>query len=183
MKPVTFPANISEVLGKPKGPRLTLRKGKRGKPDVRGTRISKYGITLEERYAGMAPSGTTPERLMYGWLIKHGFLFTYQESIGGGRVPGGAIIDFTIYDKVPPIAIRVMSYWHDSAEARWADDIQAWMLAENGFVVEDVWEWEITTLDKLDRKMQEIMFGAPKFSSASMRVSAIRDPDFETPAK
>jgi len=168
VKPVDFPTTFGSILRTNKGPRLSLRKGKRGKPDIRGTRISKYGMTLEERYAGMAPEGTNPERLMYGWLMKHGFLFTYQEPIGGGRIPGGAVIDFTVYDKVPPLAIRIMSYWHESAEAKWADDVQAWMLMENGFTVEDVWEWEITTLDKLDRKMQEIMFGAPKFSSASM---------------
>jgi len=129
-------------------------------------------MTLEEMYASMAPEGTTPERLVYGWLRKHGFLFTYQEPIAGGRVPGGAIIDFVIYEKDPPIVIRIMSYWHEAAETKWSDDIQLSMLTEAGFYVEDVWEWEINTLPKVDRKMREILFGAPKFGQVGAGMPA-----------
>lgn len=166
---VKFPKNVSGALASfnSKLPRLRYRRARKGKPEPRGTRIAKYALTPEERLAGLAPEGSTPERMLFGWLVKHRFSFTYQEPVMGGRAPGGAIIDFVIYDKQPPIAIRIQSYWHKGLDVRWMDDIQAAALLELGFQVEDVWEYEINTVNRLDRKMRTILFGAPKFGSVA----------------
>ena len=165
MKPVQFPPNWTTIVkGFPvKLPRLRTKKAAKGRLATFGTRLTQYGATLEEQYIALAPAeGTTPEKLVYGWLIKHNFLFGFQETVAGGRVPGGAIIDFLIYDKVPNIAIRVMSYWHASAEAQWADAVQEEMLTEAGMQVEDLWDYDLNTLPKVDQKMREVLFGAPK---------------------
>lgn len=112
-----------------------------------------------------APEGTAPERLVFGWLKRHHFMFEYQTPLMGGRVPGGAIVDFIIYDKSPPIVIRVQSYWHEAAVVRWNDQIQRDGLEALGYVVEDVWEREINTVERVDSKMRQIIFGAPKFTT------------------
>ena len=150
------------LVRRQKLPILKLRKGIKGRPQPTGTRLRKYGLTPEEQYMQYAPEGTKPERLVFGWLLKHKFMFDFQQPVMGGRIPGGAVVDFIIYDKQPPIALRIMSFWHESPEVKWTDDIQAENLFQLGYQVEDVWEREINTLDKVDYKMRQIIFGAPK---------------------
>ena len=58
-----------------------------------------------------------------------------------------------------------MSYWHESATARYTDDIQRAALEVFGLQVEDVWEREVNTVEKVDAKMREILFGAPKMGT------------------
>ncbi len=135
----------------------------------KGTRLRKYSLTPEEQLMRYAPEGTAPERLVFGWLVVHQFTFTFQEAVAGGRaIPGGAVVDFVIYDKIPPIALRVMSYWHEPATQQVADAIQAEMLMEYGYRVEDVWEWEINTYEKVSGKMMEILYGTPKFGTTGV---------------
>jgi len=165
-----FPSSWGDVLTD-KYPRLKLRKGLKGRIGLRGTRISKYGMTPEEELMKYAPEGTKPERMVFGWLVRHGYSFEFQESVAGGRIPGGAVVDFCVYDKYPPMAIRIQSYWHESAEVQWSDSIQLDTLINMGFQVEDIWEYEVNTVAKVDRKMREVIFGAPKFSTVTAYVS------------
>jgi len=147
-------------------PRIRPTRYAKGRPIPLGTRLRKYGLTPEETYAQYAPEGTTPERILFGWLRQHGFTFAFQSPLMGGRaVPGGAIVDFIIYDKFPPLIIRIMSYWHESVDAKWRDQIQLAGLTELGYRVEDVWEYEINTVKKVDQKMRTVLFGAPKWGT------------------
>ena len=154
-------AVVRELEEKAKLPHIHTRKAAKGKREPRGTRIRKYGLTPEERYMLLAPEGTAPERLLFGWLKRHGFMFSFQQPVMGGRSPGGAVVDFIIYDKYPPIALRVMSYWHTSLAAQWHDELQRERLIEVGYQVEDVWEYDINTVSKLDKTMRRILYGTP----------------------
>jgi hypothetical protein len=144
-------------------PQMVWRRAASGSPIPTGVRLGKIGETPEQAYARYAPATakSLPERILYGWLTIHKVLFDYQTSVLGGRaVPGGAVLDFVVYDKPTPIAIRVMSYWHKTTE--WGDEIQRQAVEELGYTVVDVDEWEINDLTKLEGKMREILFGAPK---------------------
>lgn len=146
---------------------MRWRKAIKGPPIPKGTMLIKHGETPQQRYAKYAPAEvkSLPERILFGWLVLHRVMFDYQVSVLGGRaIPGGAVLDFVIYDKPIPIVIRVMSYWHKTTE--WGDEIQRQAVEELGYIVEDVDEWEINELDKLEMKMREILFGAPKTRGA-----------------
>lgn len=143
-------------------PHLITKKATKGEREPRGTRIRKYGLTPEEVYMQYAPEGTAPERLLFGWLKRHGYMFTFQRPILGGRLPGGAVVDFVIYDKQPPIILRIMSYWHTSLSAQWSDALQKDRLMELGYQVVDLWEYDINTVAKVAETMRSIMYGAPK---------------------
>lgn len=171
---VKFPANWTEVkriIAKGNKPVLTIRPAPLGNVIPTGKKlIIKHGETPEEALARYAPATvkSKPERMLFGWLVRHNISFDYQTNVAGGRaVPGGAVLDFVIYEKATPIAIRVQSYWHLGAENVLGDDIQLNMLQQMGFVVEDVWEWQINTVPKIDQKMREILYGAPKFREVS----------------
>jgi hypothetical protein len=69
--------------------------------------------------------GTIPEVCFYGALIERGFsvsrdgfvtsnprTFIYQSKVLGGRVPGGAVADFVIYEHGLITAVRVQSVYH-----------------------------------------------------------------------
>lgn len=166
---IKFPQNTTEALdGVDAGvPRLRYKKPpKRG--HIRVGRVQKFGLTPEEELMQYAPEGSTPERMVYGWLIRHDLPFQYQVSVLGGRqVPGGAVLDFVIHAKDVPIVVRLQSYWHQNVEQQWRDDLQLEMLTELGMVVEDVDEYEVNTVEKVDRKMQEVIFGRPKFGTGA----------------
>jgi len=167
---VKFPENwtdIKRAITRGNKPVLNIRPAPLGKPMPTGkSLIIKHGETPEEALAKIAPAEakSKPERMLYGWLIKHNISFAYQTNVAGGRaVPGGAVLDFVLYERAIPIVIRIQSYWHMGAEMLLGDDIQLNMLQQMDFMVEDVWEWEISTVPKLESKMREILYGAPKF--------------------
>lgn len=167
---ITFPTSRYEALEEYETsgvPTLKWRRATKGKSEPLGTRLRKYGLTPEEQLMQYAPGGSKPERMVFGWLLRHKFIFEFQVSVLGGRAPGGAVIDFVIYDKVPAIALRVQSFWHAPPEVKWADDIQAQNLTEMGYQVEDVWESDVNTIDRVDATMQHIMFGAPKMGTVA----------------
>jgi hypothetical protein len=148
---------------KVKIPQMKLRRTPKGPPISTGVRLQKIGETTEERYSKYAPATakSRPEKILYGWLVVHGAMFEYQVSVLGGRsIPGGAVLDFVVYDKPIPIVIRVMSYWHKTTE--WSDEIQKQSVEELGYSVVDVDEWEINNTPRLEAKMREILYGAPK---------------------
>jgi len=140
-------------------PRIRYVGPTKGEHIKRG-RILKFGLTPEQQLMQYAPEGSTPERMVFGWLVMHNISFLWQESVLGGRaIPGGAVLDFVILHKATPIVVRIMSYWHKNAEQEWKDDLSLGALLDIGLVVEDVWEYEINTYDKVDKKMQEILYG------------------------
>jgi hypothetical protein len=153
-------------MGTPKkgAPILKIRPVPKGKPVKTGAKlVSRRGISAEEMLAAGAPKGSLPERMVYGWLVKNHVSFAWQTSIDGGRVPGGQVLDFVLYDKAFPVVIRLQSYWHSGADKVLTDEVQLNILLQSGYIVEDVWEWEINTISKLDNKMRQILYGAPKF--------------------
>jgi len=139
-------------------PNLRHKRASKGKPAAIG-RVWKHGLTPEELLMRIAPAGTAPERMLFGWLVTHGISFTFQEPVLGGRVPGGAIIDFVIYEVEPPLAIRVQSYWHTSGESMLHDEVQAGVLMDLGFSVQDIWEFEVNTVERVNLKMRELLYG------------------------
>jgi len=162
---ITFPKSWTDVrdrIATSDTPILKWRRAPKGRPEPRGTRLRKYGLTPEQRLAQYAPEGTTPERMVFGWLKTHNFIFDFQQPVLGGRVPGGAVVDFFVYDLHPPRILRIMSYWHKPLAVQWADEIQRETLLDLGFIVEDIEEWEINTYEKLDSKMREVLYGAPR---------------------
>jgi len=162
---ITFPKSPSDALQRMDVgvPRIKWRHPAKGEAEPTGRRLSKYGLTEEEKLMQYAPEGSAPERLVFGWLVRNDIIFQYQVSVAGGRaIPGGAVLDFVIYEKDPPIVLRIQSYWHESASMQWADEIQMEMLTEIGFRVEDVYESEVNTVARVDQTMREILFGAPR---------------------
>ncbi len=169
IKKIRFPKNNTAAIdGVDAGvPRLRYKKPSKGGP-IRVGRTQKFGLSPEEELMQYAPGGSVPERMVYGWLVRHDMPFQYQVSVLGGRqVPGGAVLDFVIYARDVPIVVRLQSYWHQNAEQQWRDSIQLSMLTELGMVVEDVDEYEVNTVEKVDRKMQEVIFGRPKFGASA----------------
>jgi hypothetical protein len=125
-----------------------------------GQRLREVGLTEEQRLIIRTPEGSIPERMVYGWLRRHKIPFRYQQSVMGGRVPGGAIIDFVIEQGITPIALRVMGYhWHTLPGQRYRDDIQREALENNGFRVVDAWDYEVNTYDRVNATMNEVMYG------------------------
>lgn len=159
-----------EVFSKSSIPQIKLPKTTKGLPQSAGTKLRKHGMTPEERLAQYAPAGSSsvPERMVFGWLKTHNFLFTFQDPVMGGRVPGGAVVDFIVYDKTPPVVIRIMSYWHKSPLVQIGDDIQMDMLLNLGYQVEDVWESEVNTVERVDEKMRQVFYGAPRVGTTGM---------------
>lgn len=161
-KHIKFPDNWTEILDNQKvdTPRLRWKGPNKGDPFPKGTRLKEFGMTPEERLMNYAPvESTVPEKLVYGWLVTHDIPFKYQEQFFGGRLPGGAIVDFMIFEVSHPIALRIMSFWHEAPEMQWHDEVQRGMLMEMDITVTDVYEHEINTADKLDIKMMEVLYG------------------------
>jgi hypothetical protein len=166
---VKFPNNWSEIKSTYgiKVPILSIKHSAFGPKNPSGKKLIKtYGLTPEQRLAAVAPAEakSLPERLVYGWCVAHQISFSYQVAVLGGRaVPGGQVLDFVIYDKVTPICIRIQSYWHTGAGNVFKDDLQLDALLKLGYVVEDIWEYQINTVQKLDIIMRNILFGAPRY--------------------
>lgn len=106
------------------------------------------------------PTTSEPESLVFGWLVRNDVPFGYQVDILGGRqVPGGAVLDFVLYFRHPLIVIRLMGYYHKFAGQVARDDAQLSYLHQEGYVVYDVWEYEISTEDRLNDTMRKIVYG------------------------
>lgn len=85
--------------------------------------LKHYGLPLNQNPGnGMfGSSGTFPEMIVIGMCLHHGFAdgvidgarsFAFQESMLGGRVPGGVVVDLMIYHGFDRIAVRVESVFH-----------------------------------------------------------------------
>jgi hypothetical protein len=166
-----FPTNWSDIKGRFDSslPVLKYKKYPKGKPLPYGKGLMGPPLgSPEESLAALGPSkASLPERMVYGWLIRHKVIFDYQSPVLGGKVAGGAVLDFVLHDRVDPIVIRIQSYWHTGASNMFADAIQLSSLQELKYTVEDVWEWEINTVSRLDNKMRQILYGAPKFTEVA----------------
>ena len=157
-------------------PRMKRRKKGRGQLPILGTRLSKYGLTREERAVRAAPEeATLPEALVYGWLTRQDIPFEFQVSVMGGRAPGGAIVDFIIHLRMPPLVLRIQGYyWHTLPGQIVSDDLQRDALEMYGYQVEDVWDFDVGTADKCHWTMLGLLYGVRK--PTGLRVSR---PDIE----
>ncbi len=146
---------------KAKGLVPRIRRVPKGGDIAQGVKARLVGETDIERYIHNTPvEATIPERLVFAWLVMHKYSFEFQAPIMGGRTnPGGAVADFIVYDTMPPLIIRVQSYWHTTTSQKYFDDSQYSDLLVLGYRVEDIWEWDINTLEKLNITMQEVMVG------------------------
>lgn len=81
-----------------------------------------------------------PEGPANGWA--------YQDAQAGGRsMPGGSIVDFVVFDRVPRLAIRIQTErFHQTLGSRkQAEDAEQQVILENlGFEVYNTWsqDWE-----------------------------------------
>jgi len=162
---ITFPKSAKaavDALGKQ---RLKFRPATLPKLSAaKRARPTKYGYTPEELLELDATGGyrlSGPEKRVSGWLNRHDIPFESQVELMGGRVPGGAVVDFVIYMGFPPLIIRIQSYWHETISARANDDLQRNSLEELGYRVEDVWEHEIQTEDEVHWTMMKVIYGRP----------------------
>jgi hypothetical protein len=78
------------------------------------------------QYGDRGQAGTVPELVFYGLLRDNGFRylprgffapstrgFVFQSRLLGGRVPGGAVADFVVFNNHRTIAVRIHSIFHD----------------------------------------------------------------------
>lgn len=156
-KPRTILQSVKALGGavKPIRTRQKIRKDR----IPQGGRLKWVGVSPKQALINLAPDGSEPERKVYGWLVRRNVPFRYQQPVMGGRLPGGAVIDFILTLRQPQIALRVMGYWHRMPGQMVKDDIQRTSLEEFGFIVEDVWEYEIITLDRLNTRMRKLVYG------------------------
>lgn len=106
--------------------------------------------------------GSDLEWLVYQWLMKNvgEGNFTYQASIGGGRLQlGGLVADFIIYTTNPPIAINVQgSWWHRETSKDRANDLLAKIqLSNEGYTV--VFLAEDDVVNRLNYVMRQALMG------------------------
>ena len=91
--------------------------------------------------------GSLPERIIYKELLKRQIEFDFQPSIEGGRLQlGGMVADFILQDR--PLIIRVQgSTWHTPYRAEQKDESQKMYMEAMGYIVVDIWDWEIANDD------------------------------------
>ena len=114
--------------------------------------------------AGSLVLATLPERIVHKKLTQmlHGssrFIFQ-REELGGRNYIGGFILDFTIIDRNPYIAIEILGdYWHQAFEK--AADLERQMaVVREGYIYHELWESEVYISDEyLENKLSVILEG------------------------
>lgn len=148
-----------EIPGLPKIPTIRNVRGIRAlgpsritlRPEIGGETKSDKEILEGEAKQGV--EGTLPERIIWRWLEREGFIFSTQSAELGGRTTvGGAVVDFVVYGYIAqPMIIRVMGgYWHGPAHSdrMQGDEEQKARLEGLGYHVVDLWEEDIYTAAK-----------------------------------
>lgn len=97
------------------------------------------------------------ERKVYNWLTKRKIPFRTQVKMFGIAEIGSATVDFILDER--GLAFRCMGeYWHSSLEARARDDFGREQLVNDGYIVIDLWE-ENLSADRIDRTMEMALKG------------------------
>ena len=126
------------------------------KPKVPGEREDPL-----EKMAMQGVSGSLPERIIWKWLEDSGHLYDVQRAFAGGRrVAGGMMLDFYVYSLgVARVVLRVQGeYWHRIRPGqRSKDDSQAFRLRAAGYIVVDLWEYDIYQAALADRVGRYVM--------------------------
>lgn len=93
------------------------------------------------------------EKKVYNWLTKNKIPFTTQQPMFGiGGEVGSAIVDFILTGR--NIVLRIMgSYYHSGLEAQARDEFGKEQLANQGYLVVDLHEENLTD-DRIDRTME-----------------------------
>ncbi len=106
--------------------------------------------------------GTLPEQVVFGYLIKAGFMnnvdFNFQSSqMGGRQETGGQVADFILIAFKPQRVIRVQGdFWHSGSQREAKDLISKMALTARGFIVFDLFEHDIYNEYTLKDRMSEI---------------------------
>jgi len=160
IKPVPNTLRDAVLLLGASVPSFKVKKWGRGGYIKTGSRLWKWGLSPEDEIMLLAPQdASAPERMVYGWLVKHDIPFSYQISVEGGRLPGGSILDFVINLRPFPLAIRIQSYWHTLPTQKFNDAMQLDALEELGWEVCDVWDYEINTVNKANETLTNVLYG------------------------
>ena len=122
---------------------------------------------LEARAAakeGALVDATLPERIVYkklSQMMKGTSRWLFQrEELGGRNYIGGFIIDFTIIDRAPFIALEILGdYWHQAFEKQ-SDLERQLSVQREGYIYHEIWEREIYISDEfLENKLNVILEG------------------------
>ena len=99
------------------------------------------------------------ERLVYDWLVRRKFPFTFQSSLAGGHFQlGGSVVDFIIPDRM--LAWRVQGeYWHRGVEKTGSDIIQKEQLTALGYTVVDLLEADLRDPDRREQTLNLALRG------------------------
>ena len=127
-----------------------------------------FGVEELESRAAQGFYGTLPERIMHSivhkkltQMLQGSSRFIFQrEELGGRNYIGGFILDFTIIDRSPFIAIEILGdYWHQAYEK--ASDLERQMaVLREGYIYHEIWESEIYISDEfLENKLSVILEG------------------------
>jgi hypothetical protein len=100
---------------------------------------------------------TAPEWRIAQVLDRRGTKYIFQYAIKGGRVPGGAEIDFFVYTAPLPTPILVNGdYWHRLVKS-YHDAMQqskiSSVLGDNANEMLVIWEHEIPTINDARREL------------------------------
>jgi hypothetical protein len=164
---VTIPSSAAEAL-RPK--KLTVPKVSSRTPRIAledGFPKGKFellGGTWEDMLGEVAPDEVeaTSDRLIYGWLKREQIDFEYGHIIVGGQVDAYAFVEFFLPYEIPQICIRVLSYyWDKKSPLDFKSESERAALEYMGYRVEDVWDYDVNTYNKVEDKMREILYGRP----------------------
>ena len=99
------------------------------------------------------------EKKVYNWLTKRKIPFeTERTMLAEARELGSAVVDFLLPDK--NIILRIMgSYWHSTIESKARDLLSKERLTNQGYIVIDLWEPNLTTPEKLEKTMRLALEG------------------------
>jgi hypothetical protein len=126
-----FPANTSTVPG-------MLMPSRRILPAA--AQSSKNGLAVDPEPAPAMAFGSTYEQYFYEALVKRKKAFEYQVPFFGGRVRGGTIVDFMVYNPDPVLVYVDGARWHQENNRRFEDAMVRAKLVNMGYLVKVIGE-------------------------------------------
>ena len=123
--------------------------------------VAQRVIDLAQKF----PLASLPELVVYDWLSREEYQFTFQGEFGGGRKQkGGAVPDFVVNWGGKGLVLRVQGeYWHTlpgQVEKDYAQRLQMMGQYVNGLQVTSIVDvWEEPIYRRLDYVMRMAMAG------------------------
>lgn len=131
---------------------LNLPRKRHGPIVRRGLSLPKLGESeLESRAVPLSEVlGSLEERILYKALSLRKIPFDFQSSMIGGRMElGGMVADFILLDRNAIIRVQG-TIWHTGIVAEARDKEHRAIMENMGYVVWDIWDWEIRNRDLMD---------------------------------